>query len=202
MDIIPDFQEVTRIAFGPILDSKERCKDCNQFGLASRMVYLRSQEVPASLVGWYCVACARLVTENCRKICAKCGAIFVIWHPDITEPLCKSCRAKDEYHIKQQIYRARAASKKAGNKSNLTYDQWVKTLIDFNYKCAYCGDDYYILEHFRPIRYGGETTVKNCIPACIACNSRKSNNMPGSPFKGCGRDKLKEIRSYLAKRRP
>jgi len=201
MDIIPDFQEVTRIAFGPILDSKERCKDCNQFFLASRMVYLHSREVPASLVGWYCPICARSVVSNCQKVCSNCGNVFVIWHPDITEPLCKPCRAKDKYHIKQQVYRARTSAKKAGVEYTLTYNQWMQTLEDYNYKCAYCGNDYYILEHFRPIRYGGGTTAKNCIPACIVCNTRKSNNTPNTTWRGIDKDVVKNIKKYLSKRR-
>jgi hypothetical protein len=51
-------------------------------------------------------------------------------------------------------------------------EQWLKTLEYFDHKCAYCGGNYEVIEHYLPIHKAG-TTVSNCVPACFSCNVMK-----------------------------
>ena len=52
----------------------------------------------------------------------------------------------------------------------LTMEQWLETLAYFNYRCAYCGGPFQVIEHY--LRSEG-TTVSNCVPACFSCNVMK-----------------------------
>lgn len=60
----------------------------------------------------------------------------------------------------------------------LTLQEWVATLDYFRWRCAYCDGPYEVLEHYWPIGSGHGTTVKNCLPACKRCNTRKSDRTP------------------------
>jgi hypothetical protein len=51
-------------------------------------------------------------------------------------------------------------------------EQWLETLEYFDYKCAYCGGNYEVIEHYLPNHKAG-TTVSNCVPACSSCNVMK-----------------------------
>jgi hypothetical protein len=47
--------------------------------------------------------------------------------------------------------------------------QWLEY---FDHKCAYCGGEYEVIEHYLPI-YKAGTTGSNCVPACLHCNIMK-----------------------------
>lgn len=53
----------------------------------------------------------------------------------------------------------------AGAKHDLTMEQWLETLEHFDYKCAYCGGEYEVIEHYFPIHNAG-TTVSKCKERC------------------------------------
>ncbi len=73
----------------------------------------------------------------------------------------------------EQILRGQnQRAKQAGARHDLTMEQWLETLEYFDYKYAYCGDKYEVLEHYLPIHKAG-TTVSNCVPACLHCNIMK-----------------------------
>lgn len=60
--------------------------------------------------------------------------------------------------------------------ATLTIEEWEGIKADFNYKCAYCGEQSDLeQEHFIPVSKNGEYTTNNIIPACRQCNVRKSN---------------------------
>lgn len=43
-------------------------------------------------------------------------------------------------------------------------------------RCAYCGKPLtsrFALDHVVPLRFGGEDSITNIMPACIQCNHRK-----------------------------
>jgi len=60
-----------------------------------------------------------------------------------------------------------------------------KYLMRFHKKCFYCDkhdlDDYHI-DHVIPFDYVFHTDVFNCVPACVDCNSSKSNRLPKEEF--------------------
>ena len=56
----------------------------------------------------------------------------------------------------------------------LTEIEWIDTLIYFDYKCSYCGEEKKLTyDHFIPFSQGGPFARKNIIPACASCNSSK-----------------------------
>lgn len=62
-------------------------------------------------------------------------------------------------------------------KHTLKPNEWEQIKLNFNNKCAYCGQAKKLEhEHFIPISKGGEFTVNNIIPACKSCNSKKHNS--------------------------
>lgn len=59
----------------------------------------------------------------------------------------------------------------------LTDEEWNNTLKEFEYKCAYCGEEADLeKEHFIPVSQGGVYTKENIIPSCTRCNRSKYNN--------------------------
>ena len=63
-------------------------------------------------------------------------------------------------------------AKQAGTRYDLKMSEWQETLEYFDHKCAYCGDEYEVIEHYLPVSIAG-TTVSNCVPACLQCNIMK-----------------------------
>ena len=95
---------------------------------------------------------------------------------------CADCRAVELAREKARIHTQNARAAAAGLPADLTLDQWLQTLADFNGLCAYCQQrPFEHLEHFIPIDAGGGTTVGNCVPACGRCNYSKGADDPGLP---------------------
>jgi 5-methylcytosine-specific restriction endonuclease McrA len=65
-------------------------------------------------------------------------------------------------------------AKDRGNVGNLTEKQWFQLRRAFGRCCAYCGVGCkQVVEHVRPIAFGGTTSVENVLPSCFECNRRK-----------------------------
>ena len=43
-------------------------------------------------------------------------------------------------------------------------------------KCIYCGSNSESIDHLYPRSKGGETITCNCVPCCLSCNGKKSDN--------------------------
>lgn len=117
----------------------------------------------------------RFFDKKNKKICPNCGKIFS-GKPSFC-PKCNSDWNRNELRIVQSQNR-RAINRSA--KGILTFGEWMKTLNDFNHKCAYCQQaGYEVLEHFIPIgKEGGDTANWNCVPACYRCNWLKKGRNP------------------------
>ena len=82
----------------------------------------------------------------------------------------------------------------------LSLEQWLQTLADFNWMCAYCkACKFQVLEHFLPVNIAG-TTAKNCIPACYNCNSIKRDRTGYALYPLFGKEVIEYIAEYLEKR--
>ena len=79
---------------------------------------------------------------------------------------------KKKWTMEQRLRGQNQRAKQQGARHDLTMEQWLETLEYFDYKCAYCGGDYEVIEHYLPI-YKAGTTVSNCVPACLQCNIMK-----------------------------
>jgi hypothetical protein len=101
---------------------------------------------------------------------------------------CADCRGRlrEAYEYEGILWeenrKLRAQLKRAmdnGCLATLTLDEWIITLNDYDWKCAYCQTaPYEHLEHRIPIAHGGGTTVDNCVPACRACYLLKGARHP------------------------
>jgi 5-methylcytosine-specific restriction endonuclease McrA len=57
-----------------------------------------------------------------------------------------------------------------------TPTEWNALLAEYDYSCGYCRSRENItVDHRTPISRGGTNTIANLIPACLSCNSRKSD---------------------------
>tara|TARA_Y100001978_G_scaffold201479_1_gene219921 strand:+ start:23 stop:364 length:342 start_codon:yes stop_codon:yes gene_type:complete len=43
-------------------------------------------------------------------------------------------------------------------------------------KCIYCGEKSESIDHLYPQSRGGLTNTRNCVPCCLSCNGKKSDN--------------------------
>ena len=77
---------------------------------------------------------------------------------------------------KIQTWGNKRRTMKAKLEHSFTNNDWKLVMSKFNYECAYCGEEKKLTQdHFIPLYSGGEFTINNVIPACINCNSSKSN---------------------------
>ena len=158
----------------------------------------------------------RYVDANMPTLCAGgCGGFFPA--KDLTRvdvpiahgKFCASCRDKVQKEhrrrlamrsIRSALTRARAA----GLPATLTKDEWVETRAFFDDACAYCGGEWYVVEHITLVERGGGTTVGNCVPACYSCNLNKLSFSIDELLKGKRRthafekDRLEKIRRFVA----
>jgi len=79
---------------------------------------------------------------------------------------------KKKWTMEQRLCGQNQRAKQQGAKHNLTMEQWLETLEYFDYKCAYCGGENEVIEHYLLI-YKTGTTVSNCVPTCLQCNIMK-----------------------------
>ena len=79
---------------------------------------------------------------------------------------------RKKWTMEQRVQGQNQRAKQAGARHDLTMEEWLETLEYFDHKCAYCGRDYEVIEHYLPVSVAG-TTVSNCIPACLRCNAMK-----------------------------
>lgn len=92
--------------------------------------------------------------------------------------VCVGCERKHRKEI-QRVRVQNARAKMLGEPATLTIAQWLEILENFQYRCAYCqAGPYEVMEHLIPVgqrHINGGTIEKNVVPACRACNARKSN---------------------------
>jgi 5-methylcytosine-specific restriction endonuclease McrA len=92
--------------------------------------------------------------------------------PAVTRARHQAWRDANRHKLRIQSQRRRARRCKGGD---LTADEWLMVLEEFDHQCAYCGVGEVDLqiEHMIPLARGGRHTVTNVVPACGPCNLRK-----------------------------
>lgn len=76
--------------------------------------------------------------------------------------------------------------------NDLTAEEWLDILLQFDNKCAYCKEEmlsYFEIQethpkaitqdHIIPLTRGGNHIKSNIVPACRSCNSKWGNKMEG-----------------------
>jgi hypothetical protein len=60
-----------------------------------------------------------------------------------------------------------------GTDATLTLVEWLVTLEDFDWCCAYCqSKPFQVMSHVTPFPHGG-TVLENCVPACYGCSGNR-----------------------------
>ena len=94
----------------------------------------------------------------------------------------------------------RSRARMAGTPATLCLADWQKTVSDFSGLCAYCQErTFSVLEHFLPVEVAG-TTVNNCLPACINCNSKKRHHVGEKLISLFGENTISRLETYLTNR--
>lgn len=85
----------------------------------------------------------------------------------------------EEKRAMWRIQSERRRSRKAAVEATLTKDEWEEIKNEYNNCCAYCGESENGLQqdHVIPVSKGGPYTAENIVPACISCNSSKSDKL-------------------------
>ena len=71
--------------------------------------------------------------------------------------------------------RTRRARKKNAPINDFTAAQWNLVKAHYNHRCIYCNKKpkRLTMDHITPLSKGGNHTMANIVPACLACNCRK-----------------------------
>lgn len=150
-------------------------RSCGKCGISTPESALVSiHKIVRSDYAFYCPECAEVAKRYWSRICYGCGAVYYAKRSNERRGFCTDCRGnaptKETARLIAHIERALQVDEIG----DLTPVQWVQTLRDFNYKCAYCQErKYECLEHVVSLGKGAGTTVTNCVPACMICNTRK-----------------------------
>lgn len=142
-----------------------------------------------------------------RRYCTNCGQPYAVAKSNAAqEGFCTSC---DNAFFRKELMRVQKQNRRAdrlGKLANLTFRQWIKTVVQFNYKCAYCQREaLHDMEHFVPLRacgVGRGTSSNNVVPACSACNYYKKSRNPFSERSAkrirIPKSDLDRVRNYLS----
>jgi len=137
-----------------------------------------------------CPECIGKITTVCT--CVFCDGIYpALFVPDV-DLICHRCN-----NVKKLVSEHNSRARKLRLSANLTVKQWGSTLKYFKGKCAYGEHPYEVLEHYRPLTKEGGTTVNNCIPACLSCNTKKGECSPDELDRIFPAANLTRIREYL-----
>lgn len=151
----------------------------------------------------------RMIREEERNqvsTCTKCGRYDRIqdppaWVLTLNRHWCSACceewlatpSSPPAGGIRSALGRARAAHLPA----TLTEAEWQSALGYFNDRCAFCGGPWCLVEHATSIAVGGGTTITNCLPACIPCNTAKRDRDLEALDGQWAEDKLASIWAWL-----
>lgn len=152
---------------------------------------------------WYCKSCDRILpldrehffesdsSSGFVPICKECSGVregFGIhrpnFHVDENKRICKSC--SEEFPLDEDHYYMDSSNSSGysylcksctldSNERKRKVDSWGDILEEFEYRCAYCGEESGSLhqEHVIPRSEGGPNTPDNVVPACLQCNYSK-----------------------------
>ena len=137
----------------------------------------------------YNIATPFLLDYLYRPFCHKCGRrVDANWGNRSRGYECIDCYREANRKRAHERYQLRPETRKLNNKNSFykrngvvgkhTIDEWKAKLLEYDYRCAYCGNvllDDITADHVIPITRGGTNYISNIVPACKRCNSSKNN---------------------------
>lgn len=162
------------------------CNKCNKELPNTSEYFHKSKECKDGLRG-YCKKCQfehnKIYNEKNKELRKKLRRNRYEKHKEEEKQYCKDYSEKNKEYLinyrKENVARKRIVnqkhrSKKHNLKATLTIKEWETIKLYFNNKCCYCERDLPLeVEHFVPIKSGGEYTKYNILPACKSCNVSK-----------------------------
>lgn len=107
---------------------------------------------------------------------------------------CSSVCNTARINKQKSLDRHRARSKVRGS-YQVTVEDWMKILRDFDYRCAYCRvTGPMTIDHVVPLSRGGRHAYSNLVPCCAPCNSDKANKTVIEWRKGASKSPIKVLR--------
>ncbi len=137
----------------------------------------------------------KLIHPLLERFCGECGTD--IRDRNATAKFCKSCAdmrseiitkewskthprvITEERKLQRKLRRKmdRDALKAAG-RQRISVREWRYIKQQYESTCAYCNEpEANTLDHVLAIINGGMSVAENCVPACHACNSEKSDTL-------------------------
>jgi len=165
-------------------ESKGMCKACYTRAWRNGGVPVKKGERRKKKRQDICIECGELKEIQARNRCKRC---YARWHrrnnPKTYKRYGEKYRKVPGYMKKALENKRKRRSRKRGLLATLTEDEWLDTLKQYDYSCAYCSrkDVKLQREHWIPLSRGGEYTKENMVPACKSCNSKKGT-MSGEEF--------------------
>lgn len=115
----------------------------------------------------------RAYNQTHREQISQAGKAYYLAHRDVVRQRTREYQVNNKDKI--IIYSLRRYNRAKGVRADLTSQQWELIKSIFRGKCAYCGKKTTRLEkeHIIPLSQGGGLTLRNIVPACRSCNSKK-----------------------------
>lgn len=66
-------------------------------------------------------------------------------------------------------------SRKARCDATLSLSEWLRILVHYKWRCAFCGGPYDCMHHIIPISVGIGTEAGNVVPCCHDCNQKHND---------------------------
>lgn len=78
------------------------------------------------------------------------------------------------HKVHAQVASANVKAKKYGVPGRLSTIPLLRKIMRLGNKCFYCGDIEKLgIDHKKALKVGGSNTLRNVVPACASCNSKK-----------------------------
>ena len=121
---------------------------------------------------------SRWVEKNKARRRKYLAAYLKNWHS--SNPEASREWYKNDPQAKIANRQSRRAEKIGTQINNLSIDEWQWLQQAYDNRCAYCGETFETLtpDHVVPLARGGDNIISNIVPACPACNQRKSARTP------------------------
>jgi hypothetical protein len=207
LEVVAHFRKEESESFDRWVQGHDHCVECGKELPRLEMYAYEASELTKVCYGhqlrnkWRsangaCYDCQKAFLDTHTLICPDCGSSY--FRGNHLQVRCPSCQEKESLMVR---HKTRAS--KLGRAATLTHMEWSQTLDYFHNTCAYCSGAYEVVEHFTPLDGGGDTTARNCVPACGHCNSVKKNvDARTDPERLAARlnipiERLTEIETYL-----
>lgn len=145
-----------------------------------------------------CALCGKFtIDKGPGTRCRKCVGVWRCTNCGLTKPSsdfppnaslkghasrCRECKREYEAGTVARERRLRSRYTRACKAVGVTpqVEKWTigELTATWGDHCFYCGGQWTDVDHYIPVAEGGSHSLRNCRPACAACNNAKRASMP------------------------